>query len=1159
MKKYYLPFIILLIGITTSVFFNIHKKQDFTQTEAEFTSVELWKQQFQKKKEKRKIGYSKADKPNMFSKYFKDITTRIGEEKSAYEMNYKITELRKAKQRYKNLKSTKETLPWIQRGPANIGGRTRGLIIDPDDADHNTWYAGAASGGIWKTIDGGNTWTNLSDEFSNLSVNAMAMPASNSNIIYAGTGESFPGGAHIAGNGIWKSSDKGVTWTQLSSTATDENFAFINRIVINSGNEDEILVATETGIFKTINAGVDWEQVYSSAKGIEDLVPDPECPDTLYAGENSVGIVRSFDGGDTWTVTSTGLGMGTRFEVAVSPVNHDYLFTSVHVSSTVSDVYISKDNAHTWTKFNSTQNFLGGQGNYDNAIEAHPYNTNEVFVGGVDMWKLVFNGDTIESQPDVLNAYAENTTFLSFVKFGGDYLDGGLADDQGTNLVDDDWVSVEIRFGTGISQKAHRFTVPSGSTSGVAASAYSYVDYVEVPFEVWDITNNKQLMVSFRDQENDGKFNLYERTGENYGELGREYIFVNSIEYNQTTPDANITVNGGHVYKNLYFTWATLTAGVTWEPDNLPESKIVVNYGSMQLHNGERACIADAYGNWGGANRYNQSAGFGEEFIPGLHPDHHNITVIPLGEGNFKIINANDGGLAISNDNGNIFTQLPDNYITTQFYGVAKSPEANEYFGGMQDNGTWQSHSGEDASNISRYLFRTGGDGFECLWHAEDPGLMLGSTYYNKIYRSQTNGQYWSGVYGITKDDGPFITRLSASKENPDMVFAVGKNGVYKSTNFGKDWVLKAINSNWATDNVTSKHNVEVSLANGSIVWAGAAMAESGKLQMQVSTNEGNSFSTVNDYSEVTMNAYVSGIATHPIEDSTAYVLFSLSKYPKILRTTNLGETWEDISGFGTNTESSNGFPDVIIHCLLVLSHESNTIWVGTDIGLFESNDNGSTWHIASNGLPQVCVYDMHVVGDQIVVATHGRGIWSVTIPEINYIPYISDFEHQSGYDFNINIDIKVEYDSLLVYLNENKNTTVQNPSTGVNDIPVTVESGGHYTAYVLGYINGNPYKSNLKYNNLDVTGIKILTNTNKSLSIYPNPCNGTINFDINNMQGQEYLLEIYNIEGQKLYSTKKYNLGHNTVSIESVKSGLYIVHVSIGNEIYTQRIQVVK
>ena len=400
----------------------------------------------------------------------------------------------------------------------------------------------------------------------------------------------------------------------------------------------------------------------------------------------------------------------------------------------------------------------------------------------------------------------------------------------------------------------------------------------------------------------------------------------------------------------------------------------------------------------------------------------------------------------------------------------------------------------------------------------------------------------------------------TASKEKPDIVFAVGKKGVYKSTNFGKDWVLKAINSNWTTDNnVTSKHNVEVSLANGSIVWAGAAMAESEKLQIQVSTNEGNSFTTVNDYQEVTMNAYVSGIATHPIEDSTAYALFSLSKYPKILRTENLGETWEDISGFGTNTESSNGFPDVITHCLLVLPHESNTIWAGTDIGLFESNDNGSTWHIANNDLPAVCVYDMHVVGDQIVVATHGRGIWSVTIPEINYIPYISDFEHQSGYEFNINIDIKVEYDSLLVYLNDNKNTTVQYPSTGVNDIPVIVESGGHYTAYVLGYINGKPYKSNLKYNNLDVTGIKILTNTNKSLSIYPNPCNGIINFDINNMQGQEYLLEIYNIEGQKLYSTKKYNLGHNTVSIESVKSGLYIVHVSIGNETYTQRIQVNK
>ena len=1142
-KKYLWPILLVTMGFV-AVFFLLKKENYKSISKNEYTPKEIWDAEYLKKKEKRKIGYSKANKPDMFTKYFRDITTRIGEEKPGYKMNYKVVELAKAKRLLKNSHILNGTLNWKQRGPANVGGRTRGLIVDPDDSTHNTWFAGAVSGGIWKTTTGGANWQNLSDNFTNLSISALEMAPSNHDILYAGTGESFPGGTFMIGNGIWKSSDRGNTWIQLSSTATYSDFEYINRIIVDPINANIVLSATETGILKSTDGGTSWTKVFSSKHGVEDLVADPTNFNILFGGENTAGILRSSDAGNTWAISSSGLESGTRFEIAVSPVDHNNVFTSVNISDTQSKVFISNDNGLNWKRFNNTQNFLGGQGDYDNTIVAHPYIADEVYVGGVDIWKLKFNGTNETSSPLIRKAYTVNTDFLTFINFDGDFLGGGMSSTSGTNVLSSDWVSVEIRFGAGLSQKAHRFTVPLQATSGVPAANFTYAGYVDVPFQVWDVTNNRQLMVSFRDQEKDGAYNLYERTGDNYGQLGREYIFVNSVLYNPFTPDSHIAQSGGHLYKNLYMFWPNLAKGSSWIPASLPNSKIVVEYGPVTLFNGAITSIADAYGNNNGPNGYYQSEGLGKTAIPGLHPDHHKIVIIPSGDGNYKMIEANDGGLAISNDNGETFTQLPDNYITTQFYGVAKNPAKNEYIGGMQDNGTWRSPANEDASESSKYLFQIGGDGFECLWHAENPSLILGSKYNNEFNRSANGGATWSGTSGIENDDGPFISRLSASKEKPDMVFAVGNRGIYKSVNFGSSWTRKLILTNWSVGDseVTSAHHVEVSLSNGNIVWAGAAMAKSYGLQLQVSTDEGSKFKAIEDYNQVAMNTYISGFATHPSEDSTAYALFSLSGAPKVLRTKNLGKSWEDISGFGTNSQSSNGFPDVIVHSLVVMPNNPNIIWIGTEIGLFESIDNGASWHYANNGLPPVSIYQMKIFGDQVVLATHGRGIWSVTIPEINNVPFISEFKHVGALNLSITANLKVAYDSVKVYLDYTKYAVLTSNDIGANSIPLTVLKAGTHSTFIQGYIGGIAYKSNTIDLTFLLTGIGDKAENNR-VNIYPNPASSYFMFDLDEKY-KKYRFEIFNLSGQIIRSQEQFNTGNNSVNVDFLKEGTYIINL---------------
>jgi photosystem II stability/assembly factor-like uncharacterized protein len=1067
MKRLYSILLTLFIGGVIGLVYFLTGSNNNSNLSELLTPQQMWKNQI---KQKREIGESdKTDKPNEFTKYFKAITTKFGKDDNNYPLNYRVKELFSAKSKAKSLKSKASTITWNQRGPANVGGRTRGLIIDPEDASHNTWFAGAATGGIWKTTDGGQSWTCLTDALPNLSVNTLAMAKSNPQIIYAGTGESFPGGTFLQGSGVFKSSDKGSTWTQLTATADNEDFVYVNRLVVSPTDPNIVVVATESGIMKTIDGGDIWNKVYSSSYGIEDLDADPTNFNNLYGTEHAKGVVKSTDGGDNWTKSNDGLEQGLRYEIAISPVNTAKIYLSVNTSETPV-AYRSVDNGNTWVKFKDNDgvadDFLGGQGEYDNIITAHPYNEDVAYLGGVNLWKVDYSdpGTVSESDSSVYRISLENTeSFLSFINFGGAYLDGGMelgTENDATDLVSTDWASVEIRFGAGMSQKAHRFTV-GGVGSGVPASDYVYEDYVDVPFEVWDVTNNRQLMASFRDQSENDEFDLVQRDSED-ASIGREYLFVNAVEYSETASN-DIAQNAGHSYKQLYFFWPTLATDGVWDPVNLPESKISIKYGAITERIGTSSKVTDAYGS--GDNSYNQNAGFGTTSIPGVHPDHHNFVIVPIDEtiDSFLVVNANDGGLAISKNSAITFNQLPNNYITTQFYGVAKNPEANEYIGGMQDNGTWRSVSDENASTETDYLFQIGGDGFECIWHASDPNKIIGSVYNNSFKKTIDGGDSWSyATSGITTDDGPFISRLSTHKNTPDNLYAVGKDGVYKSTNFGSSWEMKSIGTGWLPENrtaVTSQHNVEVSIANENIVWAGAAMAEANGWNIFVSTDQAETFTSVAEYSAANLSGFISGIATHPYQDSTAYILFSFSGEPKVLRTEDLGQTWEDISGFNANSVSSNGFPDVVSHCLVVLPNDPSTIWVGTDIGLFESTDNGENWHYANNNIPAVSIYDMFVQDGQVVVATHGRGIWTASIDELAFIPELNG-EYSGQQTISAIYNLSTDVDSMETYSNNILISTITNVQSGIDTIEIPVSTEGEYSIQLISYVNSDSYYS---------------------------------------------------------------------------------------------------
>ena len=329
--------------------------------------------------------------------------------------------------------SLSTTLPgsWHFLGPGNIGGRTRALLIDP--ADSNVMYAGAVSGGVWKTTSGGASWAAITDWLPNLAVNALAFDTADSRVIYAGTGEGYfredvRGTAlPIRGNGIFVTRNSGSTWEQLPST-TGEDFYWVNDIVVSAHDSRRIYAATRNGVFRSRDAGGSWTRVVTtSAKGgCLDLALRPDTAgDTLFAACGTLAqatVYRSANAeNDTpWAAVLSEPGMG-RTTLAVAPSHPSTIYALAARNEGVFDqglfaVFRSTEGgeAGTWTAQVRTEDApksfgpllltnvitavnefcdsfvttnISNMGWHCNVIAVDPKDENRVWAAGVDLFR----------------------------------------------------------------------------------------------------------------------------------------------------------------------------------------------------------------------------------------------------------------------------------------------------------------------------------------------------------------------------------------------------------------------------------------------------------------------------------------------------------------------------------------------------------------------------------------------------------------------------------------------------------------------------------------------------------------------------------------------------------------------------------------------------
>jgi photosystem II stability/assembly factor-like uncharacterized protein len=304
---------------------------------------------------------------------------------------------------------------WQSVGPSNIGGRITSLAIDPTTTD--VVYAGAAAGGVWKSTDGGGTWSNTFNESP--SIGALLLDPTNHSTLYVGTGEANPGGVAIyPGNGIWRSSDAGLTWTNLGLANTGQ----IGKIEMHSEAPNRLFVAAlgryrsrteDRGIFRSTDRGTSWERVLflNDTTGACDVLIDPADTNriiaamwtryrpltySVIAGPGS-GLWLSTDGGDSWNQITDGFPNNEntlgRISLAAAPSQPSIVYALATNGTAVRGVFKSTDRGSSWTMVASPALFSGeSQVWYNNVLAVHPTNPDFVFVGMTNFYRSTNGG-----------------------------------------------------------------------------------------------------------------------------------------------------------------------------------------------------------------------------------------------------------------------------------------------------------------------------------------------------------------------------------------------------------------------------------------------------------------------------------------------------------------------------------------------------------------------------------------------------------------------------------------------------------------------------------------------------------------------------------------------------------------------------------------------
>jgi len=305
-------------------------------------------------------------------------------------------------------------LEWRNIGPANMGGRIADVEGVPGDP--NVVYVASASGGLWKTTNGGVTWKPIFERQGTISIGDIALAPGNPDVVWVGTGESNVRNSVSFGDGVYKSTDAGKTWQHMGLKDTEH----ISAIVINPQNPDIVYIGAlghafgpneERGVFMTTDGGKTWTKTLyiDNQHGVSDLEIDQTNPNILYAGmwsferkpwthrsgDEKGGVYKSIDGGRTWNKLTNGLPklMG-RIGVRCAPSNPNVVYVIVEAKE--GTLYRSDDRGETFRNVSKNTDIVS-RGFYYTRVRVDPTNENHIFAVASTLYTSVDGGRTFRS------------------------------------------------------------------------------------------------------------------------------------------------------------------------------------------------------------------------------------------------------------------------------------------------------------------------------------------------------------------------------------------------------------------------------------------------------------------------------------------------------------------------------------------------------------------------------------------------------------------------------------------------------------------------------------------------------------------------------------------------------------------------------------------
>jgi photosystem II stability/assembly factor-like uncharacterized protein len=569
------------------------------------------------------------------------------------------------------------------------------------------------------------------------------------------------------------------------------------------------------------------------------------------------------------------------------------------------------------------------------------------------------------------------------------------------------------------------------------------------------------------------------------------------------------SVNGGNTWSQIsvgtylggyYSGWGWLDQGwydlcIAVDPDD-PNHVLI---GNIELHRTVNGSTFSPVRPYGGNNAWGSIA----------HPDYHKLVFAPSNP-NILYIGC-DGGVYKSTDNGYTASSKNQGLETLQFYRIASHPSNPQaLMGGMQDNSTALTTDG----GLNWHVV-TGSDGMECLFNP-NPDTLYTSSQYGCLFRSINGGVSFSNIYN---GNSAWVTPFLMHPTNHKIIYTATKK-ILKSTNAGNTFQVISGISDVAPLFISSMAQSQVN-PNHMIFSTGLDHPFFDTVfVVKISTNEG---ATWND---VTQNIpgeerWIARVETDPADDSTMYVLRTgFSAGNKVWKTTDLGQTWTNISG---------DLPDLPCSDLFIDPENTKHLYLANDIGVYHSANGGLNWEFASAGVPKVPAIDFDYVkigiDRYLRVGTHGRSIYQTILP--NYcLPEGITFTTQEQIDnFQINYPGCTEIDGdVAIYDIEPHDITNLNGLSNLTSIGGDLFlgfwkwSGGYWGNPVLTsftglegltsiegglYILGNSSLTTLSgLDNIDSIGgsLSIINNQNltdcavQSLCDYLNNPNGEVN-----------------------------------------------------------------